>query len=142
MRLVDANLLVYAKVASMDRHSAARDWLAAELAAPGRLGLPWASLVAFVRLVTNARIFPSPLGHAAAIDQVHTWLRSPAVWVPEPTEEHAVLLGQLLEEAGTAAELVPDAHLAAIALGHGLTVASTDSDFARFASVNWENPLS
>jgi predicted nucleic acid-binding protein len=38
-------------------------------------------------------------------------------------------------------DLVPDAHLAALALEHGLTVYSTDGDFARFPGLAWENPL-
>ncbi len=37
--------------------------------------------------------------------------------------------------------LVPDAHLAALAIEHGLTLCSTDGDFARFADLRWENPL-
>nr|MBA2594952.1 VapC toxin family PIN domain ribonuclease [Gammaproteobacteria bacterium] len=38
--------------------------------------------------------------------------------------------------------LVPDAHLAAIAIEHGLILCSTDGDFARFPSLRWQNPLS
>jgi predicted nucleic acid-binding protein len=37
--------------------------------------------------------------------------------------------------------LVPDAHLAALAVEHGLTLCSTDGDFARFSDLRWENPL-
>ena len=57
------------------------------------------------------------------------------------SERHADLLGELLAVDGIRADLVPDAHLAAIALGHGLTVMSNDGDFARFPGVRWENPL-
>ena len=42
---------------------------------------------------------------------------------------------------GEAWELV-DAWIAAIALAHGASVLTLDSDFARFPSVRWENPLS
>jgi predicted nucleic acid-binding protein len=38
--------------------------------------------------------------------------------------------------------LVPDAHLAALAIEHGLTLCSTDGDFSRFPGLSWENPLS
>ena len=37
--------------------------------------------------------------------------------------------------------LVPDAHLAALAIEHGLTCCSTDGDFSRFPGLKWENPL-
>ena len=39
------------------------------------------------------------------------------------------------------AKLVPEAHLAAIAIEHGLVLCSTDGDFARFPRLRWENPL-
>jgi len=58
-----------------------------------------------------------------------------------PTERHPSLLGSLMTEAGERANLVPDAHLAALALEHGLTLCSADGDFARFSKLRWENPL-
>jgi predicted nucleic acid-binding protein len=36
---------------------------------------------------------------------------------------------------------IPDAALAALAIEHGVTLASTDTDFARFRGLRWENPL-
>ncbi len=51
------------------------------------------------------------------------------------------MLGRLVERYRTAGNLVPDAHLAAIALEHGLPICSADTDFARFADVTWINPL-
>jgi toxin-antitoxin system PIN domain toxin len=141
MILVDANLLVYAHVADFDEHEIARDWLDAQLDGTTRAGLPWESLSAYLRLVTNPRVFPRPLSGADALGQVQDWLSRPAAWVPAPTERHADILGELLALDGSRADLVPDAHLAAIAIGHGLTVMSNDGDFARFPGVRWENPL-
>lgn len=63
------------------------------------------------------------------------------MWIPHPTERHAEVLGRLLRAGNATANLVPDAHLAALAIEHGLVVCSTDSDFARFTGVRWENPL-
>lgn len=141
MILVDANLLVYAHVADFDDHEVARDWLDDQLAGTARVGLPWESLSAYLRLVTNPRVFPQPLPAIDAMEQVRDWLGRPAAWVPGPTDGHADLLGELLAIDGIRADLVPDAHLAAIALGHGLTVMSNDGDFARFPRVRWHNPL-
>jgi len=62
------------------------------------------------------------------------WLDHPRVWIPEATDEHAAVLGLLLE-ANVTGNLIPDAHLAALAIEHGLTVCSADADFARFAGV-------
>jgi uncharacterized protein len=139
--LVDANLLLYAKVADYPQHPAARAWLEARLNEPGRVGLPWSSLLAFVRIRMNARVFPRPLGAAAAWRQVEEWLGLPQVWVPPATDRHAEILGELLRATNATSALVTDAHLAALAIEHGLTLCSTDGDFARFPGLRWENPL-
>lgn len=141
MILVDANLLVYAYARGMPQHAAARAWLDACLNGDSRVGLPWESLTAFMRLVTNPRVFERPASVAAAWGQVREWLGTEPAWVPQPTPQHADLLERLLRESGAGANLVPDAHLAAIALGHGLELCSTDGDFARFATLRWRNPL-
>lgn len=141
MILVDANLLVYAHVAGFPQHVAAREWLDGRLNGPAPVGLPWESLTAFLRLVTNPRVFEEPQPVPAAWAQVQAWLSCPTVWVPLPTEGHRATLAELLSAPGVQGNLVPDAHLAALALQHGLILCSTDGDFARFPGLRWENPL-
>ena len=141
MILVDANLLIYAHVASSPQHDAAREWLDEQLNGSARVGLPWSSLLAFLRLVTNPRVFEYPESMTDAWKQVRAWLGCDTVWIPQPTEHHAELLDTLLAQPGVHANLVPDAHLAALALEHGLTLCSTDGDFARFKSLRWLNPI-
>jgi toxin-antitoxin system PIN domain toxin len=137
--LVDANLLIYASATETARHEEARAWLDERLNGPSRVGLPWPSLLAFMRIVSNPRLFEgASLAHARA--QVRSWLALPNTWIPAPTEEHARLLGELLEDEHSH-RLVPDAHLAALALEHGLVLCSSDGDFARFPQLRWENPL-
>lgn len=125
----------------MSQHRASREWLEERIAEPAKVGLPWHSLLAFVRLVTNQRVFRPPTTTRAAWRQVESWLGQPTVWIPPPTSRHKEVLSELLTD-DVRAELVPDAHLAALAIEHGLTVCSTDGDFARFRGVRWENPLS
>jgi predicted nucleic acid-binding protein len=48
---------------------------------------------------------------------------------------------ELLKPLGTAANLVNDAHLAALAIEHNAELNSCDGDFARFAGLRWSNPL-
>lgn len=141
MILVDANILVYAHVEDFEQHVRAREWLDHQLAGPARVGLPWESLTAYLRLVTNPRVFPKPLSASDAMAQVRDWLSREAAWSPGPTDRHGEYLTENLKIDGIRADLVPDAHLAAIARGHGLTVMSNDSDFARFPNVRWMNPL-
>jgi len=139
--LIDANILIYAHVSSFSQHDVARDWLDRQLNGFVRVGLPWPSLLAFLRLVTNPRVFEraEPIGDAWS--QVMAWLQCGTAWVPEPTELHAELLGGFLALPGVHANLVPDAHLAALAVDHGLTLCSTDGDFARFPGLSWSNPI-
>ena len=141
MILVDANILIYAHVSSFSQHDAARDWLDQQLNGSTRVGLPWDSILAFLRLVTNPRVFE----HAEPIEdawrQVREWLAFEVVWIPQPTERHAELLGQLLALPGIHGNLLPDAHLAALAIEHGLTLCSSDGDFARFRGLRWQDPL-
>lgn len=141
MILVDANVLVYARVSSFPQHERAREWLDARLGGTARVGLPWPSLLAFLRIVTNPRVFARPETMTSAWRQVAAWLDCTVAWTPLPTERHRQTVAALLDGADVRANLVPDAHLAALAVEHGLTLCSTDGDFARFRDLRWENPL-
>ena len=141
MILIDANILIYAHVNSFAQHVRAREWLDQQLNAAAPVGLPWASVLAFLRLVTNPRVFERPEPMRDAWQQVGTWFSSETAWVPQPTERHAELLGEFLAAPGVHGNLVPDAHLAALAVEHGLTLCSTDGDFARFERLRWVNPI-
>ena len=140
MIIVEANLLLYAHVADFAQHPAARDWLDERLQGPGRVGLPWPSLLGFVRIVSNPRVFPRAESPIEAWRQVEDWLDAEAAWVPTPTDRHREVLSALLP-ALSGPNLVPDAHLAALAIEHGLVLMSTDGDFARFPGLRWEDPL-
>jgi hypothetical protein len=115
--------------------------LTQQLNGPRRVGLPWQSLAAFLRISTHPRAFERPLDGPTAWQRVADWLQAPAAWIPQPGTEHAALLGQLIARHEVRGNLVPDAQLAALALEHGLTVCSADTDFARFTEIRWHNPL-
>ena len=140
MILVDTNILVYAWNLEASRHAQAVAWLEARLNDVPGVGLPWASLLSFVRLVTNPRIFSRATSVEYAWAQVDEWLALPNVFTPEPTQRHAEILRSLMPEVGRS-EHLPDAHLAALSIEYGLTLQTTDRDFARFSGLKWENPL-
>lgn len=140
--LVDVNLLLFATDNQSPYHRDASRWLGEQLAGNRRLGLPWAVLTAFVRLSTNPRIYVECLDSATAWAQVEGWLACDPVWIPQPTERHAAILGDLARRHHVHSNLMGDAHLAALAIEHGLTVCSADTDFARFTEIRWINPLS
>ena len=141
MILVDVNLLVYAWDRRSPHHKAAVQWLDGKLSASARVGLTWECLLGFMRVVTNPRIYEMPAPVGIAWGQVERWLNARNVWVPAPGDRHQEILGRLLIRLGGGAKLIPDAHLAAIAIEHGLALCSTDGDFARFDGLRWVNPL-
>ena len=142
MKLTDVNLLLYALDTTSPRHPAARRWLEERLSGTETFAFAWEVLLAFVRLSTNPRVFESPLPPAHALDIVDGWLALPCATVVHPTDRHPALLRELLDHLGTAANLVTDAHLAALAIEHGAELCSSDSDFARFPRLRWNDPLS
>jgi hypothetical protein len=139
--LVDANILLFAVNSAAPQHERAAAWLEDALNGSRRVGLPWESLTAFVRLVTNPRVVARPLSPVDAWSFVEEWLTAPAAWIPTPTERHAAVLGDLVRRYRAAGRLVPDAHLAALAIEHGAELVSADTDFARFVEIRWSNPV-
>jgi hypothetical protein len=139
--LVDANLLLYAYNPSSAEHDKARRWVEATFSGAEAVGLPWATVLAFLRIGTNPRAFPSPLTISEAVQIVHEWLEQPAVRIVEPRERHWTTLAALLADGKVRGPLVSDAHLVALALEHGATLYTTDGDFGRFRQLRWENPL-
>jgi toxin-antitoxin system PIN domain toxin len=139
--IVDANILLYAVDTRSPFHQPARDWLESALSGPVRVGLPWTSLTAFLRIATHPRASAHPLPPAEAWSLVTDWLGAGPAWIPEPTPQHADLLRRLIVDGDLRGNLVPDAHLAALAIEHGVSVCSADSDFARFPEVGWFNPV-
>jgi toxin-antitoxin system PIN domain toxin len=118
--LLDANLLLHAVHRGDDRHEAAVTWLTEQLNGSRRVGIPWASLGAFLRIATHPRAFPRPLSPATAWERVTDWLSAPVAWVPQAGPEHPRILGQLMAEHDVRGNLVPDAMLAALAIAKAL----------------------
>jgi toxin-antitoxin system PIN domain toxin len=141
VKLIDANLLLYATDERSPRHAAARSWLERHLSGDDTLAFAWAVLLAFVRVSTSPRIFEHPLAPDRAFDAIDRWLAQPCALLVHPGDRHATLVRQLLRPLGTAGNLVSDAHLAALAIEHGAELNSCDSDFSRFSGLRWVNPL-
>ena len=139
--LVDANILLFAIDEGSPFHRASVRWLSDRLSGNRRVGLPWQSLGAFLRISTHPRAAAHPLSPDEAWAYVADWLATDVVWIPQPTERHADVLGSLVTTYQLRGNLVSDAQVAALAIEHGLTVCSADTDFARFAEIHWENPL-
>ena len=140
MRLVDANVLIYAVNEAAVQHRQSRAWLDDALAGPEPVAFAWTALLAFLRLATHPSVFARPLTPEQATAIVRGWLAQPGAVVIDPTSRHADVLAGLLVESGTAGNLVNDAHLAALAVEHSATITTFDADFGRFAGVSWSRP--
>jgi toxin-antitoxin system PIN domain toxin len=141
VRLLDLNILLYAVNADSPKHREARKWLETALSGNDTIALPWVVILGFLRLATSRHIFADPMDADDAIALIDGWLTRANVVVVQPGPEHWRLLKALLATAGTAGNLTTDAHLAAIAIEQGCELCSTDADFARFAQLDWVNPL-
>lgn len=141
MMLCDANLLLYAYNRSAEQHAAAKQWLEAHIGGPALFAVAWMTIVAFIRICTNARAMRVPLSSIAACAIVREWLALPSVTILHPGEAHWEILAELIVRAKVQGPLVSDAHLAALAIEHGATLYSTDHDFARFPGLRWVDPL-
>lgn len=140
MLLVDANVLLHAVNRRAREHDAARTWLGTALGGGEAVAFTWTAILAVLRLSTHPAVFPRPLTVGQAVEAVERWLAAPPALIVEPTRRHLALVRGLLDRAGTAGNLVGDAHLAALALEHGATVVSFDRDFARFEGVALHRP--
>lgn len=139
--LVDANLLLYAVDTRSPHHEVAAGWLEDVLNGDRRVGIPWQTIGAFVRIATHPRVTERPLTAERAWGYVTAWLAARPTWVPPASERTVAVLTELGTRLGVTANLVPDAQLAALAIEHGLVVLSADTDFGRFPGLRWENPI-
>jgi toxin-antitoxin system PIN domain toxin len=138
----DANLLIYAYQRQTAQHKAAVDWLQAQLAGEDIIGLCWPTLWAFVRIGSNTRIWRRFAAQVnELLERIDEWQAQPNVVLVEPGPRHKQIFGKLVRESGVTGNLISDAALAAIAIEHAATLASTDRDFRRFSGLRWIDPL-
>jgi toxin-antitoxin system PIN domain toxin len=141
VKLLDANILVYAYNSGLPEHARTRRWLETVLSEPGSVGLAWVTILAFFRIATNPRSFREAYSAQEACGIIGDLLRRPGVLIAEPGEGHWEILEGMIVQAQARADLVMDAHLAAIATEHGAVICTNDRDFARFRGVRTLNPL-
>jgi toxin-antitoxin system PIN domain toxin len=138
VKVPDVNVLLYASDTSSSHHATARPWIERALSATETVGFAIVVLLGFIRIATNARVMATPLTPSDAFDQVEEWLAQPPATVLDPGRRHLGICRELLEASGTAGNLTTDAHIAALAIEHGATLASFDGDFHRFAGLELE----
>jgi toxin-antitoxin system PIN domain toxin len=141
MVIPDINLLVYAYNSDAPEHRKARAWWEGLLSAASTVGLPWAVLLGFLRVMTSRRILIDPMKPSEAIAHIRSWLEEPQTEIIQPGPRHLDIVEELARASHVAGELTTDLHLAALAIEHQAELHSNDADFTRFAGLRWVNPL-
>jgi len=138
--VVDANVLLYAYDAADPRHQKAASWLERAFGGSDDVGLPLTVVLAFIRIATDPRVYEAPRDPVEAVELVHAWLSRTNVHLIGPTEGHWTTLGRLVTVGKARGSMIMDAHVAALALERGATLATTDSDFTRFPGLRTVDP--
>ena len=141
MIIPDINLLVYSYNSDGPFHDDARSWWESCLSNPGAVGLPWAVILGFVRIMSSNAVFSNPMDPLVAIALVLTWFAGPQTQVIIPGPRHLEILADIMGAAQASGRLTTDGHLAALAIETQSELYSNDGDFARFPGLRWRNPI-
>jgi len=139
--VLDANILLYAYDSASSHHSKARAWVERVFSAAAPIGLPWQTVTAFLRIMTNPRLPGERFSTQEAVQVVDRWLEQPNIRLLAPGDDHWPLFRQMIVEGQASGPLITDAHLAALTIEYGGVLHTTDRNFARFPGLRWTNPL-
>jgi toxin-antitoxin system PIN domain toxin len=139
--VVDANLLIYSYDSGSSGHAASRAWLEKVLSDVDPVGLPWQTVSAFLRVMTNRRLPGSRLTVERAVQIVEEWLEQPNVRIIVAGDEHWAVLRRMVIEGRASGPLVSDAQIAALTIEYGGILYTADRAFGRFPGLQWKNPL-
>ena len=141
MIVLDANILLYAYDAASSHHAKARPWVEKAFSSAEPIGLPWQTVAAFLRIMTNPRLPGERFTLTEAVAIVERWLEQPNARPLAPGDDHWTLFRQMAVEGQAPGPLISDAQLAALTMEYGGVLHTTDRDFARFPGLRWTNPL-
>ena len=142
MLLPDVNVLVYAhRKDATDEHALYARWLTELVTGREPFALSVLGLAGLVRIVTNPRIFRRASTLEEVFGFVDELVRRPTARIVFPAHQHLAIFRRLCEAAGATGKLTADAQHAAVAIEHGCTLVTTDSDFDRFPGLRWRHPL-
>ena len=141
MIVLDANILLYAYDADSDKHAKARAWVEDVFSDGSPVGLPWQTVSAFMRIVTNPRLTGKRFTPAEAVEIVSQWANQPNIRLLSPGDNHWSFLRQMMLDGHVRGPLVTDAQLAALTIEYGGVLHTTDRDFSRFPGLRWKNAL-
>jgi len=133
--------MLYAYDKGSHYHGKAKSWLSDLLSGRCEVGFPLVTLLGFLRLASNIKVFSNPLSPAKACSLIELWLATPSATIIEPGARHFSILNDLLSDTLATSTLTTDAHIAALAIEHKATIHTNDIDFKRFRGTKCFNPL-
>lgn len=141
MIVTDVNILIYAYDINYIHHEKIKTWFEDKLTSTDSFYLNWQAISGFLRITTNQKLFPIPMAGEKAREKVNQWLSRPNISILIQTERHWEVFERLLVETKIVGAKTMDAHLAALAIEHSVTLATTDRDFLAFKGLKVLNPL-
>lgn len=141
MIVLDANLLIYAYGSALPEHERARKWVEETFSGDTLIGLPWQTISAFIRILTNQNLPGERFSTREIVPIVNEWLELSTMRVLSPGDKHWPIFQEMLLEGQARGPVTTDAQLAALTIEHGGVLHTTDRDFSRFPGLRWTNPL-
>ena len=141
MIVLDANLLLYAYNSRAPNHAQARHWVEEVFSGTEAVGLPWQTVSAFLRIITNRQLIGERLSMEEAAAVVEEWAAMPVVHLLAPGVRHWAFFRRMLVEGKVSGPMTTDAQLAALTMENGGVLYTADRDFARFPGLKWVDPL-
>lgn len=141
MIVFDANLLLYAYNSAAPNHTRARLCVEDAFSGTEAVGLPWQTVSAFLRIITNRQLAGDRLSMEEAAAVVEEWAATPVIHLLAPGDRHWAFFRRMLLEGQASGPLTTDAELAAVTMEYGGVLYTTDRDFTRFPGLKWVNPL-
>ncbi|MDE0143471.1 MAG: type II toxin-antitoxin system VapC family toxin [Caldilineaceae bacterium] len=142
MLLPDVNVLICVHVEdSVPEHPEYATWITRLAMGPEPFALSVLVLAGFVRVVTNSRVFDPPSTLEQSFAFISALVERPTARIVGPGPDRLEIFERLCGASGATGKLAADAQHAAVAVEHGCTMVSTDSDFSRFPGLRWQHPL-
>lgn len=142
MIAVDTNVLVPLVRTEYPHHETAFARVRALAEGSVAWAIPWPCVHEFLAVVTNPRIFRTPLPPADAITAVEALFESPSLQLLSEVAGYWPVARSLMSGGTVLGGRIHDARIAALCLAHGVDELWTaDRDFSRFPQLRVRNPF-
>jgi uncharacterized protein len=139
--VLDANILIYAYSASSAEYDRAHKWVEDTFSGDELIGLPWQTISAFARVLTNSNLPGERYSAKEIVSFIQEWMELPNLRLLSPGVRHWAVFQKVLLEGQARGPMITDAQLAALTIEYGGVLHTTDRDFLRFPGLRWVNPL-